>query len=213
VNAAFDFLQYFAADTIDYKPVGSGLGFDIGVSAFLLNSVRVGASVTDIGSMTWDKYTKSISGKANINVVLNQAGQDSLTNAFKGETKDTTSFSYSLPTALHIGGEIRVDEVLTAFPFRWTVAVDMHLGFNNVAGNTTTPQFAIGTELDPLAGWLPLRTGIFLGGRERFAWSAGFGIHLANTLDLDFATQSIALLTNPESFRIGSFVMGMRMRF
>jgi hypothetical protein len=67
-------------------------------------------------------------------------------------------------------------------------------------------------ELDPLAGWLPLRTGILVGGREHFAWSLGFGIHLANTFDLDFATQSIAILTNPDSFRTGSFTMGMRLR-
>ena len=97
-------------------------------------------------------------------------------------------------------------------PFRALVAVDGHFGLNEIGGNTKLPQFAIGTELDFLAGWLPLRTGIMLGGRERFAWSAGFGIHLANSFDLDFATQSIAILTNPETFRTGSFTMGMRVR-
>ncbi len=213
----FDYLQYVAVDTVNDipKPVGSGLGFDLGASAFIFDAVRLGVSVTDIGSITWDKYTKAIVGNSSFELkgIGDKEGQDSLTNAFKGETKDTSEFTYSLPTAFHLGAEIRVDEVLEAIPFRWTVAVDMHLGLNEVAGNTKLAQFAIGTELDPLAGWLPLRTGIFLGGRERFAWSAGFGIHLANTFDLDFATQSIALLTNPESFRIGSFIMGMRLRF
>lgn len=213
----FDYLQYIAIDTVNDipQPVGSGVGFDLGVSAFVFDAVRVGASVTDIGSITWDKYTKAIVGTSSF-VTTNPtdtAEQNKIANAFKGETKDTSAFSYSLPTAFHLGAEMRVDEIVEAIPFRWTVAVDMHLGLNEVAGNTKLAQFAIGTELDPLAGWLPLRTGIFLGGRERFAWSAGFGIHLANTFDLDFATQSIALLTNPESFRIGSFVMGMRLRF
>ncbi|MEW5797752.1 MAG: DUF5723 family protein [Bacteroidota bacterium] len=213
----FDYLQYFAVDTVSStpQPVGSGMGFDIGVSAFIFDAVRVGASVTDIGSITWDKYTKAIIGRSSFSLdnPTDTAQQNKVANAFKGETKDTSAFTYSLPTAFHLGAEMRVDEVLDAIPFRWTVAVDMHLGMNEVAGNTKLAQFAIATELDPLAGWLPLRTGIFLGGRERFAWSAGFGIHLANTLDLDFATQSIALLTNPETFRIGSFVMGMRLRF
>lgn len=215
VKGRFDFLQYFALDSNDYQPVGSGLGIDIGVSALLFDAVRVGASITDIGSIKWDKYTKAIVGNSSfeLNGIGDQAGQDSLTNAFKGTTKDTSAFEFDLPTAFHLGAEMRVDEIVEAIPFRWTVAVDMHLGLNEVAGNTKLAQFAIGTELDPLAGWLPLRTGILLGGRDRFSWAAGFGIHLANTFDLDFATQSIAILTNPDGFRTGSFTMGMRLRF
>lgn len=214
IAADFDFLQYYAYDSTDYQPVGSGLGFDIGVSANVVNAVRVGISVTDIGSITWDKHTKAIYGQSSVEVEgFDSRHQDTLTNAFKGNTVDTTSFVKSLPTALHIGAEVKMDDLITDIPFRWTIAADMHLGFNDAPGNTKLAQFAIGTELDPLAGWLPLRTGILLGGRERFGWSAGFGIHLANTFDLDFATQSIAILTNPDSFRTGSFTMGMRFRF
>lgn len=215
LNTNFDFLQYLAIDTAQGRPVGSGVGFDIGVSALVMNSFRVGLSVTDIGSIKWNKFTKAIVSKASF--VLSGIGkkqeQDSLANAFKGETKDTTAFSYSLPTALHVGAAMRVDDILTSLPFRWEVAADMHVGFNNLAGNTTLAQFAFGTELDPLAGWLPLRTGITLGGREGFNWAVGFGLHFANTFDLDFATQSIALITYPESFRTLSFTMGMRFRF
>ncbi|MFA6457049.1 MAG: DUF5723 family protein [Bacteroidota bacterium] len=215
LNANFDFLQFTASPNPDSpEPVGSGMGFDIGVSGLLYNTVRVGISVTDIGSITWDKQTKAIIGSANLNIVgiAEASAQDSLKDAFKGKTIDTTGFSYSLPTALHAGVAVQMDDVLEDFPFRWLVAADLHLGFNNVAGNTTLAQYSIGMELDPLAGWLPLRTGILAGGRERFAWSLGFGIHLANTFDLDFATQSIAILTNPDSFRTGSFTMGMRLR-
>ncbi len=212
----FDFLQFVAKlDPDDPKPIGSGLGFDIGVSALLFDAVYVGASVTDIGSMKWDKQTKAIIGKASFDIdnIAEKESQDTVKNAFKGTTIDTTGFEFDLPTAFHLGAAVQLDDLIDAIPFRWLVAVDMHLGFNEVAGNTKLPQFAIGTELDPLAGWLPLRTGILLGGRDRFAWSAGFGIHLANTFDLDFATQSIAIITNPEGFRTGSFTMGMRLRF
>jgi hypothetical protein len=216
INGTFDFLQYTSImDPDEPGPVGSGMGFDIGVNATILNAFQVGISVTDIGSMTWDKNTKAITGKSSFSITQlgDEANQDSLANAFKGETKDTSAFEFALPTQLHFGVAARVDEIFSAIPFRWTVAMDLHLGFNEAAGNTKIPQFAIGTELDPLAGWLPLRTGIIIGGRERFAWSAGFGIHLLNTFDLDFATQSIAILTNPEGFRNGSFTMGMRLRF
>jgi hypothetical protein len=215
IKGNFEFLQYVALDTTDFLPVGRGMGYDIGLSALLFNSIRIGASVTDIGSITWDKYTKAIVGKSNFELkgAGDKEGQDSLAKAFKGETKDTTAFTYNLPTAIHLGVEARIDDIVEAIPFRWTVAADVHLGLNEVAGNTKIPQFALGMELDPLAGWLPLRTGILLGGRDRFAWSAGFGLHLANTFDLDFATQSIAILTNPNGFRTGSLTMGMRFRF
>jgi hypothetical protein len=215
LNANFDFLQFTASPDPDSpEPVGSGLGFDFGVSAFLYNTVRVGVSVTDIGSITWDKRTKAIVGTANLNIysIADKEAQDSLKDAFKGETFDTTGFTYNLPTQLHIGAAVQMDDVIEDLPFRWLVAADLHLGFNEVAGNTKLAQYSIGMELDPLAGWLPLRTGIMVGGRERFAWSAGFGIHLFNTFDLDFATQSIAIITNPETFRTGSFTMGMRLR-
>jgi len=215
LNANFDFLQFTAIPDPDSpEPVGTGMGFDVGVSAFLFNSVRFGASVTDIGSITWDKQTKAVIGSANLTVdnIAEKAAQESLKTAFKGRTIDTTGFTYDLPTAMHVGVAVQLDDIIDALPFRWMVAADLHLGFNEVAGNTKLAQYSLGMELDPLAGWLPLRTGILVGGRERFAWSLGFGIHLANTFDLDFATQSIAIITNPNSFRTGSFTMGMRLR-
>ncbi|MCK9407654.1 MAG: DUF5723 family protein [Bacteriovoracaceae bacterium] len=215
LNANFDFLQFTARmDPNSPEPVGSGLGFDFGVTGFLYNTVRVGVSVTDIGSIKWDKRTKAVIGSANMTIysIADKEAQDSLKKAFKGKTIDTTGFEFDLPTALHVGMAVQMDDVIDDLPFRWLIAADLHLGFNEVAGNTKLAQYSIGMELDPLAGWLPLRTGIMVGGRERFAWSMGFGIHIANTFDLDFATQSIAIITTPESFRNGSVTMGMRLR-
>jgi hypothetical protein len=213
-EADLSFMQILAADTADYGPAGSGIGIDLGVSAFVMNAVRVGISVTDIGSITWDKSVKAVYGDSHIAVHgFDKEDQDTLSKVFKGRTVDTTSFSFDLPTAFHLGTEVKIDELVPDLPFRWVVAADMHIGFNNAPGNTKIAQWAFGTELDPLAGWLPLRTGILLGGRDRFAWSAGFGIHIANTFDIDMATQSIAILTNPDSFRTGSFTFGMRFRF
>ncbi|KAB2923611.1 MAG: hypothetical protein F9K22_08520 [Bacteroidetes bacterium] len=214
IRSDLDFMQFVAVDTTDGQPVGKGMGFDIGLNATVLDLFQVGVAVTDIGSVKWDKYTKAVIGRASLSLTkFDQAAQDSLSSIFKGETRDTTAFEFDLPTQVHIGVAARMDDIFDVIPFRWTVAADLHLGLNEVAGNTKIPQFAIGTELDPLAGWLPLRTGIMIGGRERFAWSAGFGIHILNTFDLDFATQSLAIISNPETYRTGSFTMGMRLRF
>ena len=213
VNGNADFIQRVALlDPDNLQPVGSGMGYDVGISFKLADIVLCGISVTDIGSMTWDKQTKAIIGSGKFSISGNIATvADSVSNVFKGKSVDTTGFKTDLPTALHIGTFVQIDQVID-LPFRWGVAADLHLGFNEAPGNSKTPLIGLGTELDFLAGWLPLRTGILLGGRERFAWSAGLGIHIFNSFDLDFATESVTILTNPESFRNGSFTMGMRLR-
>lgn len=213
----FDFLQWVSRiDPNDpTKPAGTGIGYDVGVNFRLLENIQVGASVTDIGKIKWTGNTKAIIGNAHFQLAAagDKENQDKLKNAFKGRTVDTTGFEFDLPTAAHVGIAVQMDDVLEFLPFRWVVAADGHFGMNNIGGNTKTPQFSLGTELDPLAGWLPLRAGIMTGGGDLFSLSAGFGLHLANTLDLDFATQSLAIVTNPETFRTGSFTMGMRLRF
>ncbi len=216
IAADFNFLQWIARlDEKNFKPAGTGIGYDAGISMTLFDYVQFGASITDIGKIKWDKNTQAVVGNASVKIsnIADTAQQNQFKNAFKGKTVDTTGFEFDLPTAVHVGFAVQIDDVIDWFPFRWLVAVDAHYGLNNIGGNTKIPQYAIGTEFDALAGLLPLRTGIQIGGRERFAWSGGFGIHLLNTFDLDFATQSLALITNPKTFRTGSFTMGFRLRF
>jgi len=138
--------------------------------------------------------------------------QDSLKNAFKGQTRDTTSFKTNLPGALHIGGAFQIDKAafISYFPGQLLVAADLNVGFNNEPGNSTIPRFSLGTEYRPV-GAFPIRTGISFGGREGFYWSVGIGINTP-IWDLDIGTESISLLTNPNSFRDASFTLGMRFR-
>ncbi len=217
ISGNFDFLQYqshipdsnFVNNIM--KPAGKGFGFDFGVSAEVFQAFRVGVSMTDIGKVTWDQNTKAIVGNGHFEV-SDFGQQDSIKNAFKGDTHDTTSFTSSLPTALHIGASLQLDKsaFVSSFPGQLLLAVDMHFGFNDEPGNSKSPRFAVGAEYRPVNA-IPIRTGISLGGRERFQWSLGLGINTP-VWDLDFATESIALLTNPNSFRNGSFTLGMRFR-
>jgi len=220
LSAKVDFLQYQAHVPFDSvvvsnfvsKPAGTGIGFDFGVSGEVFQALRVGVSLTDIGKVTWNKYTKAIVGKGSFSISDYQRQQDSVKNAFKGDTHDTTSFKSSLPGALNVGAAFQVDEApfITHFPGKLLVAADIHFGFNNEPGNSKTPRFSLGTEYRPI-GAIPIRTGISIGGRERFSWALGIGINTP-IWDLDFGTESIALLTNPNSFRNGSFTFGMRFR-
>ena len=167
--------------------------------------------MTDIGKVTWNQNTKVIVGNGKFSISdINQ--QDSLKNAFKGQTRDTTSFKTNLPGALHIGGAFQIDKAafISYFPGQLLVAADLNVGFNNEPGNSTIPRFSLGTEYRPV-GAFPIRTGISFGGREGFYWSVGIGINTP-IWDLDLGTESISLLTNPNSFRDASFTLGMRFR-
>jgi hypothetical protein len=216
--ASFDFLQQQANIPFDsvgdniMKPAGHGMGWDIGVTAQVYEGIRAGFSITDIGSVTWDKNTKAIIGNGSVRLnSLDKGAQDSLKNAFKGSTVDTTSFTTSLPTALHLGASWQAEKFFPKIPGTLTVAADLHVGFNDEPGNTKKAQVGIGVEWAPWA-FLPLRTGFLFGGRESIAWSLGMGFHIGNVMDIDFATGSIAILTSPNSFRNGSFAFGIRWR-
>ncbi len=219
LHAAVDFQQFkasFPQDSITnnlFSPLGKGTGFDVGVSSSVLfPALRVGVSITDIGSVDWSKNTKVIVGSANLTINNPQQQQDSIKNAFKGQQYDTTGFTTKLPTAMHIGAAFQLDEApfITSFPGRLLLAADLHFGFNNEPGNTTTPRFALGMEYRPVMAF-PIRLGISAGGRDRFTFSGGFGINTP-IWDLDLATESLSLLTNPNSFRYASFTLGMRFR-
>ncbi|MDE3057083.1 MAG: hypothetical protein KGJ59_03890 [Bacteroidota bacterium] len=221
LHAAVDFLQYRAsfpdsaiANNL-FSPLGKGTGFDVGVSSSVMfPALRFGVSVTDIGSINWSKDTKAITGHADMTVtnVTDQSVQDSVKNAFKGQQFDTTGFTTTLPTAMHIGASLQVDEMpfITSFPGRLLIAADLDFGFNNEPGNATTPRFALGMEYRPVMAF-PIRLGISTGGRERFAFAGGFGINTP-VWDLDLATESLSLLTNPNNFRYASVTLGMKFR-
>ena len=193
------------------KPAGTGMGLDIGISGEVFQAFRIGVSITDIGKVTWNQNTKVVAENGSFSISDYQQ-EDSLKNAFKGQTRDTTSFKTSLPTALHIGGAFQVDKAafISYFPGQLLVAADFNVGFNNEPGNTTLPRFSVGTEYRPVDVF-PIRTGISIGGREGFYWSVGIGINTP-VWDLDLGTESISLLTNPNSFRDASFTLGMRFR-
>jgi Family of unknown function (DUF5723) len=218
VQGDFDFLQYRSgisdSNIINNitKPAGTGLGLDFGISGEIFSGLRVAASITDLGSITWRENTKAFTGTGAFTITDLARGQDTLKNAFQGRMVDTTAFKTQLPTQFNVGTAFQVDQApfIRYFPGHLLVAADLHIGFNDEPGNFKGTRFSMGTEYRPI-GMLPIRTGISIGGRERFGWSFGFGINTP-VWDLDLATGSIALVTDPNTFRNGSFTVAMRWR-
>ncbi len=193
-------------------PAGKGIGIDIGITAKIKKAFYVSASIIDIGKIQWEKNTKAFIAEGEFNFegsIFEQV--DSLKKFFKGEQKDTTAFFSSLPTALHLGTMWAVHNSVESFPGKFTLAADAHFGFNDEPGNSKIAKISFGAEYLPI-DFFALRTGILLGGRERFNWSVGVGLHFGNAVDIDVATENIGILLNPDDFRSLSLIFGIRWR-
>ncbi|QKG52288.1 DUF5723 family protein [Hymenobacter sp. BRD67] len=144
------------------QPVGHGNGFDLGLATEIGKVVRLGASITDIGSMSWTGNVVTAtdqnlafpqySGTATYDVVK------SIVNQFGDSGK--TLFTYqaaqehkaSLPTKLRLGGGVRISELFEA-------GLDVTVPLNQVAGNLPATFIGAGLDFKPVR-WVRLSTGV-----------------------------------------------------
>ena len=154
-------------------PAGTGTGLDFGINAKLSDLFSIGFALTDIGSINWNnnaaEYT---SDKAlYIDDITNKDQLDTLKDHLIGKNsgKYINSFSTKLATAVHLGISLQLTNLLLAF--------DFNQGLNDQPGNSTLPRFSIGTEWIPKLWVFNFRTGISVGGYEKFNWGAGFGLN------------------------------------
>ncbi|MBU1679349.1 MAG: hypothetical protein KKD86_10960 [Bacteroidetes bacterium] len=196
------------------SPAGSGVGFDLGVSAKLNDIWSFGFAITDIGSISWDEGTVEYTSSGDefvINDPTNSELIDSLAESFKGEGQYTKGFNSGLPTALRLGSSAQVDKYFDSFYGTLLVVVDYNQGFNDLPSNSTTPRFSIGTEYRPWA-WFPLRTGFSFGGLHGFNWGFGFGFD-AGLFEFNLATSDFQSLVAGNSAKRVGISMGTRWRF
>ena len=209
-----------------FKPQGTGLGIDIGATARILNFIKVGISLTDIGSITWSKNLERTAGDTSVsfggfspaetNVAGSKSNLDSLNNVFKDYFKNrditTSSFSTALPTKLNIGASIKLEELSSSIPGQLLVAVDYHQGFTDTYDNSKVAEFIIGAEWNPIYV-LPVRTAIGLGGLYGFRWSLGFGFDFP-FWDLDLGIGTFNTFVSPLSAKNVSVVLSiLKFRF
>jgi hypothetical protein len=169
---------------IDRSFGGSGFGLDLGVAANVTDHISIGASMANlIGKVNWTKDTKrftynfradSISVQKLSDMDLDSAVVDT------DEEVDIDPFSSSLPRHLRFG--------LARTGKRLSVGFDYLQGFGKGAGAGTKPLFSLGTELR-LIPFLPLRTGVQLGGKSGFSTAAGFALDFS-IFSWDFAVLS-----------------------
>lgn len=218
-RAGIDFFQKTKSDSDKVKfkpfpePIGKGSGFDIGVTAELMNGVLVGMSVVDIGKISWDKNI--VEARSDSRVLIQGYKKDlgdTVKNAANGEEVDGRPFSTSLPTVLRIGASVESAKLpfLSFLPGRMLLAFEYAQGLNESMGNTTKPRFSLGMEYK-IIPFVPLRTGIILGGGDNVRWAFGTGLDFRG-LAIDLSTDNFAMIFTPNSFNVVSVGLGIKIR-
>jgi hypothetical protein len=226
-SAGVDFMAGDNAGGYSFFPAPAGVGFaiDLGVSALVKDFISVGISLTDVGSMKWSRNAREVS--VDTTVVLDDpfSAAEKLNFINVGEPfsgngttireskQDLDGFYSTLPTQLRIGVALQIDKWpgTQDFPGSLLVELDYNQGFKDLPGSTTSPRFSLGVEYLPLE-WLPLRTGISVGGTDRFNVAFGFGVNLGSFV-FDLATENVNWIVAPRSFSYASVGMGMKFRF
>ena len=191
-----------------------GYAVDLGVSAHVTDFIYAGLSLTDFGTMQWTR--NAIQNSVDTTIVVDDpvgTGQwDAVERTLKGNKHPVSSFYSTLPTQLHAGAAIQIDRLPgnEFFPGQMLVELDYTQGFTNTPASTTTPRFSLGVEYRPL-GWLPIRTGVSVGGTDVFNVAFGFGLHFG-AFDFDLATENATLLFAPRTFSYASLALGMKFK-
>ncbi len=172
------------------SPVGSGFGIDIGAHLQLNRVFSASLSLTDLGSVNWNSGAKEI--VANEDFAISDLSTDAQVEEIKqrlnGTEHSISSFSSPLPSALIVAGLVSIPNI----PKKnsdWHFTFAYRQGFNDVAGNSTSPQFGLGTEIELLYN-VAFRFGVNAGGIRPFTFGAGVGF-IADNFKLDIGTMDI----------------------
>jgi hypothetical protein len=196
------------------SPAGTGWGFDVGLHAIVNSYLALGLSVTDMGSVRWthNARERQANGDFVIDDVFSKSQDDSLKDLVEGTDRKVSGFTTGLPTAAHIGGALQLGspEFAQSFP-NLLVAFEYCQGFNNMPGNSTKPRFSLGVEFKPLS-WLPLRSGLSVGGADQRSWAFGFGFRFGS-FAINAATEDVLSLCQPDQASKVSAGIGMGLSF
>jgi hypothetical protein len=192
---------------------GNGTGFDLGIAGGSSDGFSFGVAVVDIGKVNWEENIEE--RYADTTIVVDDPEQvedgNAIASSLKGKTRAGALFSTQLPTTFRAGVAIQVDKMLSWMPGEFLFGVDFNQGLVDVPGTTPKGRLSLGAEWK-LLKFLPIRSGISMGGTDRLNYAFGFGFNLG-FFDLDLATENMELLWSPDDFSHGSIAVGTRFRF
>jgi hypothetical protein len=188
------------------EPAGSGIGFDLGFAADLDYGLRVGLSLTDIGSITWDKHTAEL--RTNKTITIDDLDSLDRVNFLNDTSFAAGSFSTSLPTALRLGVQYELTKTVTAIPGTLLLALDYNQGFNSMPSNSTSPRISFGAMWKTKPYIPVISTGLTNDMAGEIRWSVGLGF-ATKVLDIHFATLDLPSLISSSAKPSASFAMNL----
>lgn len=182
------------------KPAGTGYSFDLGFAMQIGTQWRIAASVTDLGKITWDYNTfinKDNNSFAyyNFNVSSSDPTYNKFVNDLEGlDTRDSNiAYDTDMPTKYRAGVMFQPSD-------KFLIEANWSKGANDLPGNTKDNIFAIGAEYFPVY-FLPLRTGVSVGGPGDWYVSLGTGVKFKN-FTIDVGTHGLNQLFTDKRFSV-----------
>ena len=166
-----------------YGDTGDGVGLDLAASALWRDHWEFGITMGNlVGTIAWDLDSIKVYG---FDITNGEIDIDSLDNEeYLGRLFDQEDTTYAagtaktrLPFYIQLNAGYRVNEKLI-------VVGEYQQGFSAKPGVSKNPRLAVGGEYRALP-WLPVRTGLAVGGSFMFEWGAGFGLDF-NHYTFDF---------------------------
>lgn len=153
-----------AGNTLLPEAVGKGFGLDIGFSAVIKETWKVGASVTNIGSITWEGNVYTATNGSLMELASNGLDNynffsgidDFVTNGGLLEWKGATERKVTLPTNTRFGASRVIGKVAE-------VGIDAVFPLNDEPGSFKNPVIGLGGDVRPIP-WLQLSAGFVTGG-------------------------------------------------
>ena len=192
--------QFNAQTGSGLRPVGHGHGYDLGLAAEVGKIVRLGASVTDMGTMTWtgnvvtasdQKLKRPASTGVQTYDVLTE-----IVNQFDANQSNFFTYqaeqmrSVSLPAKVRLGAGVRISSLFEA-------GVDFTAPLKKVAGNLTSPFVGLGLDYKP-THWLRLSSGV--SGGAGYGTSLPLGVTLVTPVwEAGISSRDILGYTNEKS--------------
>ena len=195
------------------SPAGKGFAFDFGLAMELDDVWSFGLTLSDLGSMNWNESSALYAKKDQfiLDDVTDDELLDSLFSSIEPEGKYINGFATPLITTLGIGTSFQLDKFLDGnFPGAMMIVLDYRMGLNS-SHRSADPTFYGGFEWKPWQ-WLPLRSGLAIGGYSNFGWQFGFGFDL-NLFEINFATSNLQTFYATESAKRISLGISTRWKF
>jgi len=190
--------------------IGSGFGVSFGMVAELDFGLVVGLSMTDIGSI---KFNKNVEEKIitktifNFNDISSKEKLDELDSDFNDSTLSTSEFSMDLPTTMRVGLMAPLGDWL-GMNSELNTYLDLDFGANNIGTNSNDIRFSLGIDYN-MGGYMPrFMTGISNDINGRFRWSTGIGYE-TSIFDIYLSTYDIISAIAPDTH----FSVGLAMRW